>query len=337
MKINFHVSLLSVLLIFSCTKDEEGGNHPPVADFDYSDEIDHFVLTSTSDDPDNDPLTYEWSSVSELITIQNTDSKSASFVLPQLAESVEITIDHIVCDGMECKTMSKTIPLPETTEIRQWGLGRNLESELSNNVDHEWYMDQMNTGVHSAVNCGPTSATMAIKWFYEEFTGTPEDARNTYVSSGGWWYTNNIIDYLNLHSANNYTIGLHNIDLLRNELDDGNIIILCLDMYQIRRSSVDEWRIDKFYNTNSEGWGHFIVIKGYKVIDGNTLYEVYDPYSFGDSYSDETLKGKDRHYRSEDLDRATNTWWDYAIVISKNKTKSLNAVDINKIEHNFGK
>jgi len=337
MKKNIIINLLGALLIFSCTKDKEDTNLAPVVDFFYTDQIDHFVLTSTATDPEEDPLSYEWSSISELITIQNANSSSASFILPQLTESTEITIDLTVCDGDKCGTASQTILLPEYTEIRKWGLGRDLEAEQSNNVDYEWYMDQMNTGVHSYVNCGPTSVTMALKWFDEEFSGTPEDARNTYVSSGGWWYTSDIINYLNLYSANNYTIYLSDLDLLMDELDNGNILILCLDMFYIRSSTVDEWHIDKFYATNSEGWGHFIVIKGYKIVDGNILYEAYDPYCFGVSYPDQTLKGKDRYYRSEDLDIATNIWWDNAIVISKSTDKSTNAVDINKIEHNFGR
>jgi hypothetical protein len=108
-------------------------------------------------------------------------------------------------------------------------------------------------------------------------------------------------------------------------------------MYRVRSETDDEWRIDKFYATNSEGWGHFIVIKGYKVVDGNIFYEVYDPNSYGACYTDQTLKGKDRYYRSVDLDNATNTWWDYAIVISKNTGKSVKAVDVNKIKHNNGR
>ena len=165
MKKKFPIYLLSGLLIFSCTKDKDYSNEAPVVDFYYTDQIDHFELKSTATDPDDDPLSYEWSSTSELITIQNSNSRSASFVLPQLTESTEITIDHTVCDGDKCGTASQTILLPEYTDIRKWGLGRDLEAEQSSNVDYEWYMDQMNTGVHSYVNCGPTCVTMVLKWF----------------------------------------------------------------------------------------------------------------------------------------------------------------------------
>ncbi len=322
-------------LLFSCTKDEE--DYPsPEADFTWSEEIDRFVLTSTSVDPDNEPLTYQWQTESELITIQNATSKTASFLLPQLEEPVEVLIEHIVCNDYACDDVSKTIQLPVLTEIRLWGLGYNLDLEFNNNVDYEWYMDQLNTGTYSYVNCGPTSVTMAIKWTNEAFDKTPEDARNTYRPSGGWWYTNDIINYLNDYSVSNVTIAISESDVLINELEEGNTIILCLDMYYIEESNRDEWRIDRFYPVSGPEWGHFIVLKGYKIVDGQVWYEVYDPYSLGVCYSDQTLKGKDRYYRSEDIDQATNNWWDNAIVVSKNKIQRSDGLQVDEIEHKRG-
>jgi len=97
-------------------------------------------------------------------------------------------------------------------------------------------------------------------------------------------------------------------------------------MYCIRYESFGEHRINKFYQTNSSGWGHFIVVKGYKQVDEIFYFEIYDPFSLGQMYKDNTLKGKNRYYRSDDIYTATSIWWNYAIVVSekgsKNKSKA---------------
>ncbi len=334
---NIFICIVGLFLLFSCSEDEEENHLAPQADFTYSDQIDKFVLTSTSDDTDYDLLSYQWSSESQLITIDNASSKMASFDIPELTESIEITIEHIVCDEFLCGTVNKSIQVPVWTEIRQWGLGRYLEASLSNNVDYEWYMDQMNTGTYSNVNCGPATVTMAIKWVDEAFEKTPEDARNTYRPGGGWWYTDDIINYLNSYSISNITLSMNESDLLIDELEKNNIIILCLDMYYISDQVKDEWRINRFYVVDDKEWGHFIVIKGYKKVDNQILYEVYDPYSFGATYNDQTLKGRNRYYKRDEIDDATENWWNFAIIVSKSPVKSTKGVNVHEIEHKYGR
>lgn len=335
------ILILSTGLIFSCSKDDgntdptDSSNHAPVSDFTYTDDVDRYTLTSTAYDDDDDELVYLWKSTPQIVLYSSHD-QSTYFNLPSSDVTTNVTVKLIVDDGNTSDTAVKNITLPALTKLRQWGLGRTLEKEVSNNVNYEWYIDQMNTGTYSYNNCGPSSVTMAIKWYNAAFTGTAEDARHTYVTGGGWWYTSDIINYLNKFSVNNYTISLANTGLLTTEIDKGNIIILCLDMYYITKTDNAEWHVDKFYNTSSTGWGHFIVIKGYKKVDGAIEFEAYDPYSFGVAYADNSLKGKDRYYRSEDIDDATNYWWDYAIVVSHSKEKNLTGVDTGKIPHKYG-
>ena len=212
-----------------------------------------------------------------------------------------------------------------------WGLGQFEKQTLSKDRTYSWYLDQGNTGEYSNINCGPTSTTMAAKWSDGSFSKTPQDAREAYRSSGGWWYTSDIDNYLsdnqiphNYISLSTNTAGTQQI--IKDELDSGNILILCLDMYCIRYESFGEHRINKFYQTNSSGWGHFIVVKGYKQVDEIFYFEIYDPFSLGQMYKDNTLKGKNRYYRSDDIYTATSIWWNYAIVVSekgsKNKSKA---------------
>jgi len=105
-------------------------------------------------------------------------------------------------------------------------------------------------------------------------------------------------------------------------------------MNYIRISRNDQWHSDKFYNNNVGG--HFIILKGYKLVDHELFFEVYDSNSFGTVYNDRSLKGKDRYYRFSDLDKATSIWWDYAIIVSRESSKSPIGVDTKKIIHKYG-
>lgn len=333
-----HYYLFLLLILFSCSKESKDENNlRPEADFTYYDELNRFKLTDQSSDPEHDSLSRKWSSNSNLVVFQDENNKTTYFLIPELTEPSSIDITLTIDDGTDQNSAVKSIELPVMNNVRRWGLGKELLEEVSNNTDYEWYIDQMNTGTYSGINCGPSSVTMSIKWADETFSKSAEDARNTYRTDGGWWYTNDIVNYLNLHSVNNKTISISNVEVLTNEIVNGNIIILCLDMYYISDEIQDDWHINKFYVTNGDGWGHFIVLKGYKVVDDELLFEFYDPYSYGKKYADHSIKGKDRYYSASDIDQATEIWWDYAIVISKNAFKAAEGLDINLIPQQFGR
>jgi hypothetical protein len=221
----------------------------------------------------------------------------------------------------QINTTDWTVSVSNTSYSLQWGLGRFLKSEHSNNRSYDWYIDQYNTGTYKDNNCGPTSCTMAAKWYRQSFSRTVEDARAMYRPEGGWWYTGDMTNYLTVNNIPNHYVTLGNSadatsQVLKSSIDAGNIAILCLDMYYIRKEANTAYHIDKFYNTSATGWGHFIVVKGYKQIDDKLYFEVYDPNSYNTKYKDLTLKGKDRYYRNTDIYSATSIWWNYAIEIS---------------------
>ncbi len=312
------IIILFSTLFIHCQSDDEKPNRPPVAVITYEDAIDRFILNGReSTDPDGDELQFKWQSSSGNISIKPLTSTEAYFKIPPtIGEGVvEITLE--VNDGKNHQKASTTITLPVLTLDRLHGLGKNLTNENSVESPHDWYFDQSESGQFSSINCGPSVATMSVKWFDGTFSFLPEDARNTYHPTGGWWYTNDIINYLNKFSVPNWTVPLTNFSDLKAEIDQGNIVILCLDMFYVRYNNNPDHRIDKFYQTNDRGWGHFIVLKGYKEIDGQLLFEAYDPYSFNSRYDDGVLKGKGRYYNASNLSRATQLWWNYAIVVSR--------------------
>ncbi|KXX67034.1 hypothetical protein [Flammeovirga sp. SJP92] len=320
LNINYYLFLLSIFCIISCTKDvieeETIPNKAPIASFDFNDLIDNFELVSNSTDEDGDSLSIIWSTESELIKINSHNSEKAYIYLPVLEKEEEIEVHHIVSDGILSDTLIKTIRLPQTTNARKWGLGTEVIEEKSNNVEHEWYIDQKNTGTYYYENCGPSVATMSIKWINPNFNKTAEDARNTYRPEGGWWYTYDITNYLLKNGLYPYTEEIEHCDSLTHQIDEGNIVILCLDMYYVQREKKSKWRVDKFYLANTTGWGHFIILKGYKKMEDKVYFEVYDPYSMNKMYDDTSYKGKDRYYSGDDLEEASKNWWHFAIIVS---------------------
>jgi hypothetical protein len=334
-------SLIFYMIFFSfCIsgcKKEEDVNHAPLAEFTVIDDLINIDLVSSSSDIDNNILTCHWKINSTQVSLANKTGNSNSITVPSLVNSLNVDVTLIVSDGKLTDSVTKTIEIPKASLQRSYGLGNIVNSEISNNTSYEWYRDQMNTGNCSSVNCGPTSVTMSIKWFDENFSKTPEDARSIYWRDGGWWYTSDINNYLDMYSVYHKTISLLNSHSLTDEIDNGNIMILCLDMYYIRSQSNSFWHVDKFYPTAGNGWGHFIVVKGYKEVDNEVFFEIYDPYSMGLKYDNDELKGKNRYYRSDDIMLATDKWWKYAIVISRSQFKSADGVDVSTIEDKSGR
>lgn len=332
----FLIFLSIMLCITSCSDDEHS---KPVPKITVTDDVDQISLTGKISVKSQTGISYKWTTITEGITLVNFDEATAYFELPEGSDEKLADITLTVTTAKNSYSNSQTITVPGLTPVRAYGLGKVLQAEKSNSVDYPWYWDQITSGTYSAVNCGPTVVTMAIKWADQSFTKVPVDARMTYRPGGGWWFTNDIINYLNDHEVNNYTVALTNMNVVREELDNGNIAILCLDMYYVKASYAQKYHYNKFYATNAPDWGHFIIIKGYKEVDGILYYEAYDPNSWGAKYADGELKGKDRYYTSADLNIATNIWWDYTIIVSKNATSGARgrAVDPNTIAHKSGR
>ncbi|MCM1991892.1 hypothetical protein [Oceanirhabdus seepicola] len=214
----------------------------------------------------------------------------------------------------------------ETQKLIAWGLGYNLEEQVQNDRDYEWYIDQCNTGIHSKDNCGPSSVTMAIKWADKEFKNTAEDARNTLQSKGGWWHTDDIVCYLYMNDIDYKKVGIVTSDKLMNALNEGHILLMCIDTKYLNYNQNSEQRVGKFH-TNSGG--HFLIVKGYVIVDGELYFTVYDPASRNRTYNDVTLKGKDRYYKADELVESAEEWWNLFFVIKGLKDNAESEDDAN--------
>lgn len=186
---------------------------------------------------------------------------------------------------------------------------------VSNNRDYEWYIDQGDTGVARGSNCGPSSVAMVAKWYDKDFSVTSEQMR-TEMTPGdyGWWYTTTISNSLmhyNIPFVLDYMKKVSEENII-NEIDKGNIIILCIDTTYLTYESDMNSHYGKFYSYSG---GHFLIVKGYEITKDNTYFEVYDPNSFGSLYENGDNMGKDRYYLSQELVLSANNWWNYYISI----------------------
>jgi hypothetical protein len=102
-------------------------------------------------------------------------------------------------------------------------------------------------------------------------------------------------------------------------LKQGNIAILCINTTYITYNNNPAQRVGRFYSFQG---GHFIVVKGYRVVDGKTYFETYDPNNWNEHYQSGQEKGKDRYFLSEDLMKAGSNHWNYSIIVNPKKSAS---------------
>lgn len=190
-------------------------------------------------------------------------------------------------------------------------------NSLSNNRDYDWYIDQGKTGRASDNNCGPSSAVMAEKWYNKETTMTAEKAREEHPENWGWWSTVTIAKYLNSRNVPFEEIVYLKPNDIKNELDKGKIIILCIDTTYIDYDNFSKNNTGRFYTYQG---GHFLIVKGYRTLKDKLYWEVYDPNNFGLCNADGTPMGKDRLYSAENMDTAIKKWWNIMMIIDTPKS-----------------
>jgi hypothetical protein len=194
-----------------------------------------------------------------------------------------------------------------------WGLGDHVSSYVSNSVNYNWYIDQRDTGTFYGDNCGPTSIIMAGLWRDEAFSYTVEEARSVFRSEGGWWYPDDISDALEYYEIPYHTVILEDASTIKSHLDIGQILIINNNMRFINEETDETSHLGRFYDRVE---GHFLIVKGYAVVDGILYFETYDPNSMHKTYEDGAPKGLNRYYEADNLVESALAWYDTIWVIN---------------------
>ena len=329
-KLYLIIFILGILQLFSCKKDSQqnGKAHDQtmplengVQGFSIKGQLFNAVI-----DTQKNVIT---------VIVPHTFNIHSLIVSFTLAQNVNATVNnHKINSGVAMdfsklvyltvtsadKKRSTTFLLDVQTELYYYGLSGNLSAEKSLNKDYNFYFDQFDGSQWELVNCGPTVSTIAIKWADSTFTRKPLDARNTYEPNGGWWSTRNVTDYLTTNGINFATDTISNLDsLVQTNINANKTLILCLDMFYVSYNNIPYQHLNKFYPTAAAGWGHFILVKGYKQMSGGFYLEVYDPYSQGMQYYPSIIAhepaGEDRYYLDSDIKKATDVWNPYAYIV----------------------
>lgn len=193
-----------------------------------------------------------------------------------------------------------------------WGLGKKLNKYVSNNRPYEWYVDQATTGDYASINCGPSSVVMAALWADESFSLSTKEQRELIPAAGGYYYLGDITFALGKHDIPYKVVPIRDYNTLVDILDSGAIAILNNEMGPIPINLDVKQRVQRFYTFSG---GHYFVLKGYAIVDGNLFFQVYDPNSYGRVYEDGQPKGKDRYYGANVLMTSVMDWWPNAVVV----------------------
>lgn len=239
-----------------------------------------------------------------------------SVIIMRFASNYGSTTESSKLITAEIRQSNLTLPDSDPTPpFEEWGLGKNISKEVSLNTDYNWYIDQMHTGYNSSSNCGPTCTIMAAKWSDKNFPKTVIDARNSAKNTDvdGWWYIHNIHSFLVNNNIPSYRDKALTIDQAISILDQGHIMIVNIYTGYITYNRNGQERTGRFYYEEN---GHFIILKGYCIVDNIVYFEVYDPNNFDRYYNDGTQKGKDRYYLATQVISAMNNWWNEYLIIS---------------------
>lgn len=197
--------------------------------------------------------------------------------------------------------------------VEAWGLGKRLTTYVSNDRPYGWYIDQANTGTHSQNNCGPASVTMAGLWANRNFSTSTKAIRRSFKPFGGWWYAKEINGALKKYKIDFAEVTIEDQNTLIEIIDSGSIAILNNNMGRIPFNADLAKRTQRFYTYSG---GHYFILKGYAIVDGNLFFEVYDPNNWGMAYGDGQPMGQNRYYTADKLLPSVLNWWSKAVVIN---------------------
>ncbi len=177
-------------------------------------------------------------------------------------------------------------------------------------------------------NCGPISALMLAKYINSDFRTSDLNAdiiraRKITMKDKSrdvdyrWWNMRDIKKYLTHMSVQYDEVVMRNnlsLDKRKNEiisrLNQGNIVLINVNMNDLPYNS----EVGKPYATFpllGKAWGHFLVIIGYKEVNGQMAFEIHDSYS---------KNGKNRLFYANNIVNSINSYNPEVIFVKNTKT-----------------
>lgn len=313
--------LLAVLFLFSCEKEDELNPSPEFLAFDFGIVGELFPSLKNQNTRTIQVIMPQESSFTNLRTHLNLPEETMAYLNGTPLNNGETLASYLEPLVLSLRTYGEeneqkwSIKLVRESEV--YGLGFKQDHAKSVNIGRNFYVDQFNSGKYASNNCGPAVAAMASRWADSTFSQSVADLRNSLKPDGSSWSTSDLMSHLQSRAIDVSMVYFAQVEtVVKKQIDEGHALILCLDMYYVQQNTDRIQKRGKFYSNLSRGKGHFILVKGYRVVDGVFYLEVYDPNSAGRTYllNGEPL-GKDRYYAAQEIKQATENWWKYAIVL----------------------
>jgi len=212
-----------------------------------------------------------------------------------------------------------TVPEDDTPTPISTPIPTPTPAAFSIDRDFNWYLTQMDSGEDEFINCGPAVATMATLWYFQYIDFTIEDARNSIPERlNQWWFHRDIASVLyDAGVSFDWTDAFTLYDALV-WLREGRIMTALIDATDIT-FRLDETRIGRFYSYDYDGiLGHFIIIRGYYIVDGNLYFVVYDPWTIGYYCADGWPLGRGRLFCAFEVTYSIMGWGQGWVIIVNN-------------------
>lgn len=197
---------------------------------------------------------------------------------------------------------------------KKLGLGVYESKRVINDREYQWYASQDNSGEFANNNSGPAIAVMIAKWKNKSEKIDIKRARDIYYPQGDDWFIVTLMSFFEEFDIDSIIEDSISSFRMKKELDNGNILVAYIDPEKISYQENVEAVVGRF---TKETIPHYIVVKGYVVVDGKLFFQVYDPYNEGKTNIYGEFMGKDRYYEEQEVMQAIKATWDKTVIIKK--------------------
>jgi hypothetical protein len=124
--------------------------------------------------------------------------------------------------------------------------------------------------------------------------------------SNRWWRMSDIGKFFTQEGIKHRLVSSQNKYTIKNQIDKSGAVIINVNMNNLSRGT----STGKPYFTFPfpGGWGHFLVIVGYKQIDNKLMYEIHDSYIKG---------GNNRLYDADEIQNALKRYNSQIMVVNR--------------------
>lgn len=176
-------------------------------------------------------------------------------------------------------------------------------------------------------NCGPIAALMVSKYTKKKLPTSTlslniQKARQSVQNnkeSNRWWRLSDIKKYFHHQDIDHTSLTVTDSESIKQQIDKNGVVIINVNMNNLSMGR----KVGKPYFTFPipGGWGHFLLIVGYKEIGNKLVFDVHDSF---------LKRGNNRSYYADEILSALKRYNPELLVVynKQNEIKKMNLDDI---------